>query len=156
MLTNDVVRFERPGPSFFLHIIVVFSTFFNEKVDQFNCSPLQTPKTNPWEGMNPWWLVGCLGLNGPLRQYFSLYRAISQREGERKEKCRWEKKQIHEKRVYGTVNKIESISPEAGSVDRTTRMLPPNNPYYLIYQWKLASNCTLICHFEIIIPFLSK
>ena len=30
------------------------------------------------------WLVGCFGLNGPLRQYFSLYRAASQREGERK------------------------------------------------------------------------
>ena len=37
-------------------------------------------------------LVGCFfffggggggGLNGPLRQYFSLYRAVSQREGER-------------------------------------------------------------------------
>ena len=27
------------------------------------------------------WLVGCLGFNVPLRQYFSLYRAISQREG---------------------------------------------------------------------------
>ena len=23
------------------------------------------------------WLVGCLGFNGPLRQYFSLYRAVS-------------------------------------------------------------------------------
>ena len=32
------------------------------------------------------WLVGCFGLNGPLRQYFSLYRAVSQREGEREEK----------------------------------------------------------------------
>ena len=32
------------------------------------------------------WLVGCFGLHGPLRQYFSLYRAFSQREGERKEK----------------------------------------------------------------------
>ena len=31
------------------------------------------------------WLVGCFGLNGPLKQYFSLYRAVSQREGERKE-----------------------------------------------------------------------
>ena len=30
------------------------------------------------------WLVGCFGLYGPLRQYFSLYRAVSQREGERK------------------------------------------------------------------------
>ena len=32
------------------------------------------------------WLVGCFGFNGPLRQYFSLYRAISQRGGEREEK----------------------------------------------------------------------
>ena len=31
------------------------------------------------------WLVG-LGFNGPLRQYFSLYRAVSQREGERGKK----------------------------------------------------------------------
>ena len=29
------------------------------------------------------WLVGCFGFNGPLRQYFSLYRAVSQRGGER-------------------------------------------------------------------------
>ena len=29
------------------------------------------------------WLVGCFGFNGPLRQYFSLYRAVSQRAGER-------------------------------------------------------------------------
>ena len=28
------------------------------------------------------WLVGCFGFNGTLRQYFSLYRAVSQREGE--------------------------------------------------------------------------
>ena len=31
------------------------------------------------------WLVG-FGFNGPLRQYFSLYRAVSQREGEREER----------------------------------------------------------------------
>ena len=31
-------------------------------------------------------LVGCFGFNGPLRQYFSLYRAVSQREGEGGEK----------------------------------------------------------------------
>ena len=31
------------------------------------------------------WLVGCFGFSGPLRQYFSLYRAVSQREGEREE-----------------------------------------------------------------------
>ena len=33
------------------------------------------------------WLVG-FGFNGPLRQYFSLYRAVSQREGERGRKDR--------------------------------------------------------------------
>ena len=31
------------------------------------------------------WLVGCSGFNGPLRQYFSLCRTVSQRERERKE-----------------------------------------------------------------------
>ena len=31
-------------------------------------------------------MVGCFGVNGPLRQYFSLYRAVSQRAGEREEK----------------------------------------------------------------------
>ena len=29
-------------------------------------------------------LVGCFGLNGPLRQYFSLYRAVSKRGRERR------------------------------------------------------------------------
>ena len=38
------------------------------------------------------WLVGCFGLNGSLRQYYSLYRAVSQREGERKRNDRREKK----------------------------------------------------------------
>ena len=32
------------------------------------------------------WLVGFFGFNGSLRQYFSLYQAVSQREGERREK----------------------------------------------------------------------
>ena len=32
------------------------------------------------------WLVGCFGFTGPFRQYFSLYRAVSQREGEIEEK----------------------------------------------------------------------
>ena len=31
-------------------------------------------------------LDGCFGFNGPLRQYFSLYRAVSQREGDREGK----------------------------------------------------------------------
>ena len=32
------------------------------------------------------WLVGCFGFNDPLRQYFSLYRAVSQIERKRREK----------------------------------------------------------------------
>ena len=31
------------------------------------------------------WLVGCFGFNGPLRQYFSLYLAVSLR-GEKEER----------------------------------------------------------------------
>ena len=31
-------------------------------------------------------LVGCFGFNDPLRQYFSLYRVVPQREGEREER----------------------------------------------------------------------
>ena len=40
------------------------------------------------------WLVGCFGFNGPLRQYFRLYRAVSQREGERGEKRTDESKNV--------------------------------------------------------------
>ena len=32
------------------------------------------------------WLVICFGFNGPLRQYFSLYRAVSQRVRKKREK----------------------------------------------------------------------
>ena len=32
------------------------------------------------------WLVDYYGLKGPLKEYFSLYRVVSQRDGERKEK----------------------------------------------------------------------
>ena len=38
------------------------------------------------------WLVGCFGFNDPLRQYFSLYRVVSQREGERRERIEESKK----------------------------------------------------------------
>ena len=31
-------------------------------------------------------LVSCFGFNGPLRQYFSLYRAVSQRERKKRKK----------------------------------------------------------------------
>ena len=44
----------------------------------------QSPPSRSGKSYDVGWLVGCFGLNGPLRQYFSLYRAVSQREGERK------------------------------------------------------------------------
>ena len=54
------------------------------------CHPLSSTFFLNGSCLMPWkmvgWLVGCFGLNGPLRQYFSLYQAVSQREGERKEK----------------------------------------------------------------------
>ena len=40
----------------------------------------------PFFPLSPSLLVGCFGFNSPLRQYFSLYRAVSQREGERRER----------------------------------------------------------------------
>ena len=47
-------------------------------INKINTIQLQSPSTR---------LVGYFGFNGPLRQYFSLYRAVSQREGgERGEK----------------------------------------------------------------------
>ena len=39
-------------------------------------------------GKAPSWLVGWFGFNGPLRQYFSLYRAVFQREGKQERKDR--------------------------------------------------------------------
>ena len=39
-------------------------------------------------------LVCCFGFKGPLRQYFSLYRAVSQWEGERTEKRKGESKNV--------------------------------------------------------------
>ena len=82
----------------------------NEKADiaaksalSLNISDLKIPFTgfkpsintfvhNKWQMswnaamLNFGWLVCFFGLNDPLRQYFSLYRVVSQREGERKEK----------------------------------------------------------------------
>ena len=52
-------------------------------------------------------MVGCFGFNGPLRQYFSLYRAVSQREGERGEKIDESKKvQTTPTRTYCKRNRL--------------------------------------------------
>ena len=46
---------------------------------------MSVPEKRLGKDLNPGWLV-VLGFNGPSRQYFSLYRAVSQREGDRGEK----------------------------------------------------------------------
>ena len=44
------------------------------------------------------WLVGCFGFNGPLRQYFSLNRAVSQREREREREREGESREMIDER----------------------------------------------------------
>ena len=51
--------------------------------------PLELTVKNPFKYLTFMlldWLVGCFGFNSLLRQYFSLYQAVSQREGERRGK----------------------------------------------------------------------
>ena len=79
-------------------------------------------------------LVGCFGFNGPLRQYFSLYRAVSQREGERGERIVESKNvQTTPTRTYCKRNRplpycqIKIVGrPGTGSLPRT--IAPPDHP----------------------------
>ena len=74
------------------------------------------------------WLVGWFGLNGSLSEYFSLYRDVSQREEERKEKwLKWEKNvQITPTRTYC---KHSRPLPIIIQISRTPR------------HWKFAQRC---------------
>ena len=71
-----------PSPSLYLNKCVYHCTRRTMRGTQ-NCSWLKVGAIRETCGI---WLVGCFRFNGPLRQYFSLYRAVSQREGERGEK----------------------------------------------------------------------
>ena len=79
-------------------------------------------------------LVGCFGLNGPLRQYFSLYRAVSQREGERIEIGYMRLKMSKQPPPAPTASAvgpcptvIESVGrPGTGSLQST--IAPPDHP----------------------------
>ena len=73
-----------------------------------------------WEFEN-YWLVGWLvvfGFNGPLRQYFSLYRAVSQREGDRGEKGKMRIKMSKQPAPAPTVIQIVG-RPSAGRLPNT-------------------------------------
>ena len=70
----------------------LYLLFFTQALCSYNCHTysvmflLKNNLNSLGPSLRLFWLVGCFGLNGPLRQCFSLYRAVSQREGERKEK----------------------------------------------------------------------
>ena len=65
-------------------------------------------------------MVGCFGLNGPLRQYFSLYRAVTQREGEREEK-RIDETKIVQTTPTRTYHKRSRLLPYCNPNCRTPR-----------------------------------
>ena len=79
------------------------------------------------------WLVGCFGFNDPLRQYFSLYRAVSKREGERGERID-ESKNVQTTPPAPTASAIGPCPtvikivgrPGTGSLPSTTA--PPDHP----------------------------
>ena len=91
-------------------------------------------------------LVGCFGFNGPLRQYFSLYQAVSQSWREKSKKDRWEKKMSKQPPAAPTTSAIGpcptfqfsrhwKVYP-APSLHPTT----PMNRFYMItsYPWLIV------------------
>ena len=66
------------------------------------------------------WLVSCFGFNGPLRQYFSLYRAVSQRVRKKREKTD-EKKMSKQPPPAPTASAIDPC-PTIIQIRRTLRL----------------------------------
>ena len=84
-------EFERVGPMTSDKLRRLDLELANKQPTQTSAPPHPTTTGgDPGRGgaatKTPLRLVGCFGFNSPLRQYFSLYRAVSQREGERGEK----------------------------------------------------------------------
>ena len=83
------------------------------------------------------WLVDCFGFNDPLRQYFSLYRVVSQREEERGEKGQRRVKMSKQPPPAPTASAIGPCPtiiqivgrPGTGSLPRT--IAPPDHPRYI-------------------------
>ena len=81
LLQNNIKHINRvflPHPSWFMRLPLCWFAFVLRFVGWSFWA------LRPFELVG--WLVGCFGFNGPLIQYFSLYRAVSQRKGEREEK----------------------------------------------------------------------
>ena len=80
------------------------------------------------------WLVGCFWFNGLLRLYFSLYRAVSQREGDRGEKGQMRVKMSKQPPPAPTASAggpcptiIQIVGrPSTGSLPRA--IAPPDHP----------------------------
>ena len=72
------------------------------------------------------WLVGCFGLNGPLRQYFSLYRAVSQR-GRRKREHIEERKNVQTSPPAPTASAIDPC-PTIGRPGTESLPAPSHHP----------------------------
>ena len=70
------------------------------------------------------WLVG-FGFNGPLRQYFSLYRAVSHREGERGKKV-WMRVKMSKQPPPAPTASAVGPCPGTGSLPST--IAPPDHP----------------------------
>ena len=82
------------------------------------------------------WLVGCFGFNGPLRQYFSLYRAASQRGRKRREKIAESKNvQTAPTRTYCKRNRplpyyhLNCRTPRHWKFTQNHRTTRPPHPY---------------------------
>ena len=83
------------------------------------------------QGRSKGWLVGCFGFNGPLRQYFSLYRIVSHRK--RREKIA-DSKNVQTAPPAPTASVIGPCPtliqivgrPGTGSLPRT--IVPPDHP----------------------------
>ena len=57
-------------------------TLHDKETADLQCFFAEKQTNMPPQLLQSW--VGCFGFNGPLRQYFSLYRTVSQREKERR------------------------------------------------------------------------
>ena len=94
------------------------------------------------------WSVGCIGFSGRLRQYFNLYRAVSQREGERGERIEESKNvQTTPTRTYCKRNRpLPYYHPNCRTpwhrkftqVHRTTRPPPGYCRHWLDFGWQVG------------------